>query len=295
MMQKKPLITVVTPSYSQGQFIRETIESVLNQGVEVEHLVFDACSTDETVAVLKSFGDKISWVSEPDGGQTDAVNKGLKVAKSEIIGWLNSDDIYYPEALKKVLQYFNDHPEVDVVYGRADHIDASGGFLEEYPTEGWDYERLKETCFLCQPAVFFRKSVVDKYGQLNDALDFCMDYELWLRFGRDKGFSFIKEKLAGSRLYEDNKTLGSAVKVHDEIMRMQKEKFGKIPVKWIYGYAHAYARKRYDVAPGESGGRRFKIVLALISIMKIIQYRNLPEMAELKRIMGWFASGVFAR
>lgn len=295
MERKCPVITVVTPSYNQGQFIRKTIESVLNQGVAVEHLVFDACSTDETVDVLKSFDSQIIWVSEPDGGQTDAVNKGLKIASADVIGWLNSDDIYYPGALKKVVDFFHDHPDVDVLYGRADHIKANGDFMEEYPTEAWNYERLKETCFICQPAVFFRKKVVGHYGPLNDALNFCMDYEYWLRIGKDKGFAFVDEKLAGSRLYDDNKTLGSAVAVHEEIIKMFKEKFGKIPINWIYGYAHAYARKKYNVQMGEDGGPRFRLSLALSSLLKTVQYRNVISLVELKKIMGWFFSGVFGR
>ena len=295
MAKSKPLVTVITPSFNQGGFIGETIESVLNQNEDVEHLIFDGGSTDDTVAVLRSYGPEISWVSEPDRGQADAVNKGLKNVSSEIIGWLNSDDIYYPDALEKVLKLFHDHPDVDIVYGRADHLDASGLFIEEYPTEEWDFERLKEICFICQPTVFFRKKIVEEFGVLDDSLNFCMDYEYWLRIGRDKDFYFLNEKLAGSRLYGENKTLGSAVGVHEEILKMFKEKFGEIPIRWIYGYAIVYAREIFKLQKKDCGGIIFPIVVAVVSLFKTIQYRNRTSYKDLKRAISWFGGGLLSR
>ncbi|MDH5681933.1 MAG: glycosyltransferase, partial [Spirochaetota bacterium] len=138
-----PTLTVITPSFNQGAFIKRTIDSVLEQNVgSLEYIVMDGGSKDNTLDVLKSYGDKITWFSEPDKGQADAVNKGLKLAKGEIIGWLNSDDIYYPHALKKVLEIFERNPEIQVVYGMADHIDINDEWIEAYPTEPWNYELL---------------------------------------------------------------------------------------------------------------------------------------------------------
>ena len=170
-------LTIVTPSYNQGKYIKRTIDSVLSQDIDdMEYIIVDGGSTDDTIDIIKSYGTQIVWKSEKDKGQTDAVNKGIRQATGDIIGWLNSDDIYFPHALKKVMQVFNDNPDVNVVYGNAQHIAEDDSYIEDYYTEPYNYERLKSICYICQPSVFFRKSVVDKYGYLDDTLNYCMDY-----------------------------------------------------------------------------------------------------------------------
>ena len=177
-------VSIVTPSFSQVRFIERTLVSVAHQDIDgLEHLVMDGGSKDETVRVLRDFDPPVRWRSEPDRGQTDALNKGLREAAGEIIGWLNSDDVYYPGAIKRVLEVFEEHPEVDVVYGMADHIDENDRAFEAYPTEPWDLTRLQDTCFICQPALFMRRSVLERYGYPDDNLHYCMDYEYWMRLG----------------------------------------------------------------------------------------------------------------
>ncbi|MEH2470457.1 glycosyltransferase involved in cell wall biosynthesis [Nitrobacteraceae bacterium AZCC 2161] len=241
-------VSIITPSFNQGQFIERTLRSVADQDYpDIEHVVFDGGSTDATVDVLKRFGNAVRWVSAKDKGQTDAVNKGIRATTGEIIGWLNSDDIYYPGAISHVVAYFDAHPEIGVVYGMADHIDLDDQAFESYPTEPWDLARLMDTCFICQPAVFFRRSIVDEHGLLDARLNYCMDYEYWLRLGKaGVTFSYLTEKLAGSRLYADNKTLGSRLKVHAEINDMHKALFGKVPDRWVWNYAHAAVEDKVD-------------------------------------------------
>lgn len=246
--------SVVTPSYNQGCFIQKTIRSVLGQAGEfsIEFMVVDGGSSDDTIKILKKYENLIdtkqtslvcrqiqfSWVSESDDGQADAVNKGIKNTHGDIIAWINSDDIYYPGAFDAVSSYFRERQDADVVYGRAFHIGRRGRIIEPYPVESWNYERLKEVCFLCQPAVFFRRRIIDDYGLLDASLHYSMDYELWLRVGRATPFHFIDFVLAGSRMYKENKTISKKVEAHYEINEMLSGAVGLPHRNWIYAFAH---------------------------------------------------------
>lgn len=239
-------VSIVTPSFNQGKFIERTLQSVASQsGAEIEHVVFDGGSTDNTIEILKDFSPPVRWVSRQDGGQANAVNQGILATGGEIIGWLNSDDIYYPGAIALVVRYFEAHPDIDLVYGMADHIDIDDQAFELYPTEPWDFETLKDRCFISQPALFFRRRVVEKYGLLDESLNYCMDYEFWLRLGmKGARFAYLKEKLAASRMYPENKTMSAKMKVRQEINDMLKQRFGRVPDDWLVGYAIDAVRQR---------------------------------------------------
>ena len=288
-------ISIVTPSYQQGQFIERTLQSVASQmspDFEIEHVVFDGGSADNTIEVLKNFSPAVRWLSKKDNGQTDAVNKGIRDTDGEIIGWLNSDDIYYPNAIARVVAYFNAHPEIDVVYGMADHIDLEDHAFESYPSEPWDYDRLQETCFICQPALFFRRRVVEQYGVLDESLNYCMDYEYWLRLGKaGVSFGYLEEKLAGSRLYADNKTLGSRVKVHAEINTMFKTLFGRVPDRWLYNYAHVLIGDRLGTLIPRP--KIIMIELGLRSLMAALRWNHgvTPDMKKV--LFSWWPISIY--
>ena len=280
-------VSVVTPSYQQGQFIERTLQSVASQsapGLEIEHVVFDGGSTDNTVEILKRFSPPVRWVSKKDKGQTDAVNQGIRATDGEIIAWLNSDDVYYSGAIAQVVSFFVAHPEIDVVYGMAEHIDPHDQAFESYPTEPWNFERLHETCFICQPALFFRRRVVEQHGLLDESLNYCMDYEYWLRLGKaGVRFAYLAVNLAGSRLYADNKTLGARIKVHQEINDMFRKLCGKVPDRWLFNYAHA-------VVEGPFSRRRIfpkTICLSLQSLGAAFRWNHGVSRSMLNQIKIW--------
>jgi glycosyltransferase involved in cell wall biosynthesis len=241
-----PSITVITPSFNQGSFIQRTIESVLSQGiVDLEYIVMDGGSVDQTIEILKSYGDRIKWKSERDAGTGDAVNKGLTAASGRIIGWLNSDDIYYDGTVRIALNYFEKNPEVDVLYGDANHIDDLDQIIEKYPTERWSWERLQQQCIISQPAAFFRRSVIERYGLLDTRRLHCVDYEYWLRLGKSGArFFYLPETLAATRLHANAKTVALRRACHEDINDILREHLGKVPTRWLINYAHAVVEER---------------------------------------------------
>ena len=288
-----PSISVITPSYNQGRFIDQTIESVLSQNIPgLEYIVMDGGSSDETVKILKRYEGRLRWVSENDNGQADAINKGIKATKGEIIGYLNSDDIYYPGALAAVLAFFKKHPEVDVVYGDADHIDLNGTMIEPYYTEDWDYDRLKEVCFLCQPSVFFKRRLIKEAGLFDSSLRYCMDYEYWLRLGAITPFARLNKKLAGSRMYGENKTLGSRVSVHREMNDMLKMNLGKVPDRWIYNYAHALVDRKGYKRRNPVEDLRYVLLLVGFSIASFARWRQRLPISAMITMSKWVGASL---
>ena len=288
-------ITIITPSFNQGQFLERTIQSVRAQTAEspcfrgrLEHWVIDGGSRDESIDILKRYSDRLQWISEKDRGHPDAVNKGLARATGDIIGWLNSDDLFYPGAVATVMEYFERHPEVDVVYGNGNHIDEHDRFLEPYPTEDWDFERLKSVCYLCQPAVFFRRSLVERFGPLDVKWHYALDYEYWLRLGKNGArFARIGEVLAATRLHAATKTLGSRVKVHAENNDMLCALFGRATDHWLFAYAHIVLDER-GLARGTP---RYSIEVALRSWAAALKWNRRISRPMLRLGWQWIGDG----
>jgi glycosyltransferase involved in cell wall biosynthesis len=182
-----PLISVVTPSYNQAQFLDDTLRSVASQDYpRTEHIVIDGGSTDGSVEIIRRHAPQLRhWVSEPDRGQSHAINKGLAMATGDVLGWLNSDDTYLPGALKEVGEVFARHPDVDLVYGDYVYTDAGGRPMRRrHVFASMSYESLLYHDYLGQPAVFFRRSLFEKVGPLDESLHYCLDWDLFLRMWR---------------------------------------------------------------------------------------------------------------
>lgn len=244
-----PSFTVVTPSFNQAQFIGRTIDSVLAQRYpKVDYVVVDGGSTDGTLEVLRSYEGKLRWLSEPDRGQGDAVNKGVRLGRGELIGWLNSDDTYWPGALERAATAFRRREDTAVVYGDANHIFEDGSLYGPYPTSSFDHARLADFCFICQPAAFIRRTAFDAVGGLDTGLAYCMDYDLWIRMGREHRLVYLPELLANSRLHKDAKTLARRRHVYLEILSTVRRHYGHVPYQWVFGYAsYLFDRSRDQV------------------------------------------------
>jgi glycosyltransferase involved in cell wall biosynthesis len=283
-------VTVITPSYNQGRYIERTIASVLSQEFPgaLEYLVMDGGSNDGTVETLGRYTSRLRWISEKDNGQADAVNKGMALATGEIIGWLNSDDVYYPGAIAAACEVFDSNPAADVVYGDAYHIDEQDQVIEPYPTAAWDFNRLLLSCYLCQPAVFFRKSVVDRYGPLDGRLQFCLDYEYWIRLA-SAGVTFVwtRKVLAGSRLHADTKTLGSRIPFHTEINDMLRRYVRRVPDDWLFSYAHAVAD---ETGIPRSDRVKFPLLVSGMSIYAAARWNGAVSREMRKMTGNWSVS-----
>jgi glycosyltransferase involved in cell wall biosynthesis len=185
-----PRISIITPSYNQGQFIEETIRSVLLQGYSnLEYIIIDGGSSDCTVDIIKKYEPWISyWVSEPDRGQTHAINKGLERATGEIIAYLNSDDFYLPGTFFKVAEQFLQHPETDLLHGRCRYVNEQGEKIGEQFADITRFDEIvdlwgvwwKKRQFV-QPEVFWSRRITEKIGCFNESLYYVMDYDYWCR------------------------------------------------------------------------------------------------------------------
>ncbi len=222
----KSTVAIVTPSFNQGPYIGATIGSVLSQDYpRIEYIVMDGGSTDQTRSILCQYNDRIQWYSGPDEGQTDAINKGFSRLGGEILGWLNSDDTLAPGAVRAVVEYFEAHPEVAVVYGDADFIDPSGRWIGRCAhVERFDARRLlRVSDFIVQPAAFFRRSAFEAVGGLDKSLHWSMDYDLWLKLSHGGyRFAYIQKVLANYRWFGENKSAVGGMRRLDEVERVAR-------------------------------------------------------------------------
>ena len=174
----KPLVSIITPSYNQGKFIRATVESVLSQDyLNIEYIVVDGASTDDTLSILNEYKDRLQLISEPDNGQTDAINKGIRRAKGSITAYLNSDDIYPPGAISRVVHEFQQAPDTDFIYGDFYAIDADGKVFDKIKSISFDRKiLLYDANYISQPASFYRKRLFECAHVLKKLLLLLLDF-----------------------------------------------------------------------------------------------------------------------
>jgi hypothetical protein len=224
-------VSIITPSYNQAKFLEQTILSVLNQDYpDIEYIVMDGGSTDGSVEIIKKytvesnglpFGRKIdNWISEKDAGQADAINKGFARASGDLVAWLNSDDFYHPEALRSAVQIFDENPDVVLVYGNMLAVDENGATFNTL-----NYKQLTLEDLLCfqivgQPAVFMRRSALQKTNGLNLDFHFLLDHLLWIQIAQHGKILHANQTWASARYHAEAKNVAKAAEFGREAFRI---------------------------------------------------------------------------
>jgi len=235
-----PLVTVVTPSYNQGEFIRATIESVLSQSYpQIEYIVMDGGSTDQTAAIVAEYAGRLTWISEKDRGQAHAINKGFIRARGEIVAWLNSDDLLLPGAVAHAVEAFNAAPAAGAIYGEGYLIDrdgrSKGRFHATEPLNLWKLVYLSD--YILQQSTFFRRSALEEIGWLDENLHYTLDWDLLIRLGLRFQLHYTPEYLGVLREYSDAKTFSGGGRRIEEIRQILERHTGlkRAPGYWTYG------------------------------------------------------------
>ncbi len=223
------LLSFVIPTRNQAPFIRECIDSCLAQNVaDSEILVLDGASTDGTQDILAAYGDKIHWRSQKDRGQSDAINQGIRMAKGDLIAWINSDDYYTDaRALPRILEAFAADPRLDIVYGDGMRVDIEGKPLGRYHAAPYVDPATLVACpltFVLQPCLVFRRQLFLDVGGLDEKLHYTMDYDLWLRmFPEARAVKKLDAVIASARYHTDAKSVAAMGKQVREAFAVKRE------------------------------------------------------------------------
>ncbi len=219
-----PLVSVITPSFNQARFLRQTIESVLSQDYpNIEYIIIDGGSTDGSLEIIQKYEDRLAhWESIPDQGQTDAINKGFARANGKYLAWLNSDDIYQPGAVAEAADYLESHPDVGLVYGDCSFINAEGEKIGDFPAAQTDYQHLRQGyVHIPQQSAFFRADLWHRVGPLDPTFYFAMDYDLWVRLAKESLITYLPGRdWASFRLHGDAKTIAADARCWPEMLKV---------------------------------------------------------------------------
>jgi glycosyltransferase involved in cell wall biosynthesis len=229
---EKLLVSIVINSFNYGSFLEDTIKSVINQDYQKKELIIiDGGSTDNTIEILKKYEDKcvLKWVSEPDNGQSNAINKGFKMSKGNVIGWLDADDVYFDKyCLSYVISTLNSYPNVDVIYGNDVLIDENNLIFRARRYPEWNFKKAVRRFFIPQPATFLRRKVIEEH-MMDENLNFAMDLEFFLKVGLKSKIKYENRIMAGTRIHKKRKSISkkmAAVNEGNTVIKKYGHTFG---------------------------------------------------------------------
>ncbi len=241
MIDADPLVTVVVPSFNQGKFLDQALDSIFRQDVPVEVFVMDGGSTDESLDVIKKWGNYLAfWRSCPDGGQAAAINEGISMGTAPYVAWLNSDDWYLDGALENLLRKLESNVSAPAAYGRAWNFVEKTGRRYPVKVEKFEERRLAVRCLISQPATLIRRQAWDEVGGVDPCLHMAMDYDLWWRLYRSFGpLIFSEEYIAINREHEATKTRNFRKLHYAEAIAVVRRNYGSVPLKWWLAQPYA--------------------------------------------------------
>jgi glycosyltransferase involved in cell wall biosynthesis len=235
-----PLVSIITPSYNQARFLPETIQSVLSQDYpHLEYIIIDGGSSDGSAEIIRQHASQLAWwISEPDQGQTDALNKGFSHAHGDILAWLNSDDTYQPGAVRQAVDSLLAHPQAAMVYGDANLVDEAGKVIGRFPARQTNLKRmLRGSVHIPQQSTFFWGHLWQQVGPLDPSFHFAMDYDLWVRLAEIAPLVYVPKLWANFRLHGEGKTSVMDDRCYPEMLRVyQREGGGPISMlaaRWL--------------------------------------------------------------
>ena len=235
-----PLVTIVTPSYNHARFIAETIESVLSQDYpNIEYIVMDGASKDDTAGVVAPYEDRLTFISEKDRGQSHAINKGFQMARGQIVAWLNSDDLFLPGAIRRAVEAFVRNPKLGFVYGKGFQVDVEGKVISEFHVaqefDLWKLVHLSD--YVLQQTAFFRRSVFETVGWLDESLYYGMDWEIFMRIGKATPVEFLPYEMGSIREHGEAKTSVGGLRRVRELRDVMRRHSGDAwpPGTFVYG------------------------------------------------------------
>jgi glycosyltransferase involved in cell wall biosynthesis len=237
----EPIVTIAVPSYNQGRFLDDALSSIFSQNVPVEVFVLDGGSSDNSVEVIRKWEHKLAgWRSYADGGQAAAINEGIAQGKAPYVCWLNSDDWFLAGGLVKLLVELQGHTNSPAVYGRAWNVVETTG--KQYPVwvEPFKERRLALRCIISQPATLIRRSAWEAVGGVDAELHMVMDYDLWWRLFKSVGpLHFVDDFVAVNREHEDTKTKTKRRLHYQEAIKIVRQHYGRVPLKWWLAQPYA--------------------------------------------------------
>ena len=237
--RRRGLVSIITPSLNAEAFIAETIESVLAQTYgAIEYLLVDGGSTDRTLEIARSYGERVRIYELPGSSQSRAVNEGFSLSTGEFFTFLNADDTLESGAIGSAADTLQRYPSAAYAYANAMHVDPSGRSIALYPTREFSLEALQFECFICQPATLVRALAFAAVDGLDESWDSVLDYDLWIRLARaNLRPVYIDEVWANARMHGASKTIRERRRMFEEVCRMLRQHYGYVPFTWIHAYA----------------------------------------------------------